>query len=44
MQEYLKGRDLRVQALPERIEHVDELPRNASGKIVKNELRDRYSD
>ncbi len=44
MPKYLKGRGLRVQALPERIEHVDELPRNASGKIVKNELRDRYSD
>jgi acyl-CoA synthetase (AMP-forming)/AMP-acid ligase II len=44
MQEFLRGKGLRNQALPERLEHVDELPRNASGKIVKNELRDRYSD
>ncbi len=43
MQEFLKGKGLRVQALPERLEHVDELPRNATGKIVKNELRDRYA-
>ena len=27
---------------PERIELVDALPKNATGKIAKNELRDRY--
>ena len=31
------------QKIPERLELVDEIPRNASGKIVKFELRDRYS-
>ncbi|MFE4722322.1 acyl-CoA synthetase, partial [Streptomyces sp. NPDC056728] len=28
---------------PKRIVFVDELPRNASGKILKRELRDRFS-
>ena len=44
MQEFLKAAGLRMQALPERLEHLDEIPRNASGKVVKNELRERYSD
>ena len=42
MQEFLKGRGLRMQALPERLEVVDTVPRNASGKIPKHELRARY--
>ncbi|MFF3489938.1 acyl-CoA synthetase [Streptomyces sp. NPDC002795] len=29
---------------PKRIVFVDELPRNASGKILKRELRDRFAD
>jgi fatty-acyl-CoA synthase len=29
---------------PKRVVFVDELPRNASGKILKRELRDRLSD
>lgn len=28
---------------PKRVVFVDELPRNASGKILKRELRDRFS-
>jgi non-ribosomal peptide synthetase component E (peptide arylation enzyme) len=43
MAEFLKGKGLRVQALPERLEFVDALPRNPAGKVVKNELRQRFS-
>ncbi|CAM5593527.1 Acyl-CoA synthetase OS=Streptomyces alboniger OX=132473 GN=CP975_32695 PE=4 SV=1 [Streptomyces alboniger] len=28
---------------PKRVVFVDELPRNASGKILKRELRDRFA-
>ena len=44
MQAFLKEQGLRMQALPERLEHLEEIPRNASGKVVKNDLRDRYSE
>ena len=40
---HLKGKGLRVQALPERLEVVDAIPRNASGKIPKHELRKTYA-
>lgn len=43
MVEHLKTKGLRTQALPERLEVVDALPRNASGKIPKHELRRSYS-
>lgn len=42
--EHERVRDVAVIGVPERIAHVDELPRNATGKIVRNDLRDRYSD
>jgi cyclohexanecarboxylate-CoA ligase len=35
---------LAPQKTPERLERVDELPRNASGKVLKYQLRARYAD
>jgi cyclohexanecarboxylate-CoA ligase len=43
MVEHLSGQGLRKQALPERLEIVDRVPRNPTGKIVKYELADRFS-
>ena len=40
---HLKAKGLRTQALPERLEVVDAIPRNPSGKIPKHELRKTYS-
>jgi acyl-CoA synthetase (AMP-forming)/AMP-acid ligase II len=31
------------QKIPERLEIIDAMPRNATGKIVKNDLRDRFA-
>ena len=42
--EYLKATGLMVQKIPEQIELVDEIPRNPSGKVLKNELRERFGD
>lgn len=42
MQEYLKGEGLRTQAVPEQLEHVDAVPRNPTGKILKHQLQDRF--
>jgi acyl-CoA synthetase (AMP-forming)/AMP-acid ligase II len=39
--DHLRGRGLMPQKLPELIEIVTTLPRNAAGKVLKNELRDR---
>jgi cyclohexanecarboxylate-CoA ligase len=38
--DHLRSRGLRSQALPERLEIVAALPRNPSGKVTKNVLRD----
>ena len=43
MQEFLRGKGLRVQAVPERLELVESVPRNASGKILKHKLKERYA-
>ncbi len=43
MGRYLRGQGLRPQALPERLEHVEALPRNPAGKVTKQELRDRLA-
>ena len=41
--EYCIGIGLAKQKIPERIEVVDEIPRNPMGKIRKQELRDRFA-
>ena len=43
MQVFLRDNDLMVQKIPEQLEIVDSIPRNASGKILKHELRARFS-
>jgi non-ribosomal peptide synthetase component E (peptide arylation enzyme) len=43
MNDYLRGRDLMAQKLPERLELVAELPRNPTGKVLKHQLRARFS-
>ena len=40
---YLRGRGLRVNAVPEQLEVVDAVPRNPAGKILKHTLRDRFT-
>jgi malonyl-CoA/methylmalonyl-CoA synthetase len=42
----LKGLDGRLAKfkMPKRVFVVDELPRNAMGKVQKNILRDKYRD
>ncbi len=39
---FLKENGLRAQATPEQLEIVDALPRNPSGKVLKQDLRKRY--
>ena len=41
--DYLKGEGLTVQKIPEQLEIVDALPRNPAGKVLKHELRAKYS-
>jgi len=42
MFEFLKGEGLMVQKIPEQLELVAVIPRNPTGKILKNELRTTY--
>ena len=42
MQEFLRAHDIRNQAIPEQLELIDVMPRNQSGKITKNVLREKY--
>jgi acyl-CoA synthetase (AMP-forming)/AMP-acid ligase II len=44
MRKHLLGRKLITRKLPEQLEIVDALPRNAAGKVLKHELRSRYAD
>jgi cyclohexanecarboxylate-CoA ligase len=39
---YLRSQGLMTQKLPEQLEVVDSLPRNAGGKVLKPVLRDQY--
>jgi acyl-CoA synthetase (AMP-forming)/AMP-acid ligase II len=39
---YAREQGLMTQKLPERLELVDALPRNPTGKVLKFELRDRF--
>jgi cyclohexanecarboxylate-CoA ligase len=43
MFEFLKGEGLMVQKIPEQLELLEVIPRNPTGKILKNELRTAYS-
>jgi len=43
MQTFLRENNLMVQKIPEQLELVDSIPRNATGKILKHELRARFS-
>jgi non-ribosomal peptide synthetase component E (peptide arylation enzyme) len=44
MADFLKAEGLMVQKVPEQLELVEVIPRNPAGKILKNDLRDRYKD
>ena len=39
---FLRAEGLMTQKIPERLETIDQLPRNPTGKILKQELRARY--
>jgi len=39
--DYLRGRGLAIQKVPERLELIDELPKNLAGKVQKFKLRER---
>jgi cyclohexanecarboxylate-CoA ligase len=42
LREFLRAAGIRMQAIPEQLEIVDAIPRNPSGKITKNVLRERF--
>lgn len=44
MRAFCKEAGLRTNAIPEQLVHVDAIPRNPSGKITKNVLRDQLVD
>ena len=43
MATYLRGAELSIQKIPEQLEIVDALPRNALSKVLKADLRARFS-
>jgi len=44
MKTYLDEAGLRRNAIPEQLEIIDSIPRNPSGKITKNVLKDQFQD
>lgn len=42
--DYFRASGVMPQKIPEQVEVVDSLPRNATGKVLKHELRARFSD
>ena len=44
MVQFLKAEGLMLQKIPEQLESLPELPRNPTGKILKQDLRKRYAD
>jgi acyl-CoA synthetase (AMP-forming)/AMP-acid ligase II len=40
--EHCRAAGLSVQKIPEQVETVDALPRNASGKVLKYQLQETY--
>jgi acyl-CoA synthetase (AMP-forming)/AMP-acid ligase II len=43
MKSFLKEKGLRMQAIPEQLEIIDALPRNPAGKVLKQDLKKRFS-
>jgi cyclohexanecarboxylate-CoA ligase len=41
--DFLREKGLRAQAIPERVEIVDALPRNPAGKVLKQDLKKKYA-
>jgi len=41
--DFLQGRGLAIQKVPERVEAVDDLPKNSTGKVQKFKLRERIA-
>ena len=44
MSDFLKEEGLMIIKVPEQLEHVDALPRNPAGKVVKQDLKARYAE
>jgi non-ribosomal peptide synthetase component E (peptide arylation enzyme) len=44
MLRFLKDEGLMLQKIPEQLETLPELPRNPTGKVLKQDLRRRYAD
>jgi cyclohexanecarboxylate-CoA ligase len=42
VRDFMRARGVMVQKIPERLETLDDLPRNATGKVRKDVLRARF--